>query len=74
MKLDVYGKRIEIIYENSAWSIYVLGEGKKLKTNDICIPDNYNEKQAIQFLEDLFHEKATKENPNIIVLEEDKNN
>jgi hypothetical protein len=29
MKLDAYGKKIEILRENELWILYELGEGKK---------------------------------------------
>lgn len=69
MKLDAYGKRIEIQRENGDWVIYELGEGKKTLSRDIYIPSDYNEAQVIGFLEDLFHERATPENPSIKIID-----
>ena len=68
MKLDVFGKRLEILREKDMWVIYELGEGKKSRSNDIYIPSEYNESEAISFLEDLLHERATPENPNIKII------
>ncbi len=52
MKLDVYGKELEVIREQ-----------------DIYIPSEYDQDQVIQYLEDLFHERATPERPCIRILE-----
>ena len=69
MKLDAYGKRLEIRRENEKWLIYELGEGKKKRSNDIYIPSEYSEAEVISYLEDLFHERATPANPNIKIID-----
>jgi hypothetical protein len=65
MKLDAYGKRIEVIKEAESWVIYELGEGKRTLSKDIFIPSDYSEPEVIQYLEDMLHEAATPENPAI---------
>ena len=30
MKLDAYGKKLEVIKENGQWAIFEIGEGKKI--------------------------------------------
>ena len=68
-ELNAYGKRLELIKENSEWVVFSLGEGKKCREPELYIPSNLDSQGAIQFLEDLFHELATPENPNIQILE-----
>lgn len=69
MKLNAYGKLLEIKRENEIWVVYEVGEGKKSRSNDIYIPSEYNEKQVVRFLEDILHERATPDNPNIKVID-----
>ena len=68
MKLNAYGKLLEITRENEMWVIYELGEGKKSRSNDVFIPSEYNEAEVVRFLEDILHERATPENPSIKVI------
>lgn len=69
MKLNVYGKKIEVSRENDSWIVYELGEGKKSLWNNMYIPGEYTESEVITFLEDLFRERATPERPNIQIIE-----
>ena len=68
MKLNAYGKLLEIKRENEMWIIYELGEGKKTRSNDIYIPAEYNEEEVVRFLEDMLHERATHEVPSIKII------
>ena len=70
LKLDAYGKKLELIRENNQWVIFELGEGKKTRSNDIYIPEEYNQEQVLQFLEDMFHERARPDFPKIKILSE----
>lgn len=66
MRLSVYGKKIiEVIQEESQWAIYEVGEGKRIRLNDVVIPSHYAEAEVIIFLEDLYHEAASVESPEI---------
>jgi hypothetical protein len=69
MKLNAYGKIIEVVRENGGWVIYELGEGKKSRSNDLYIPEEFNEVEVIRFLEDLLHERATPELAHIKIIE-----
>lgn len=68
MKLNAYGKLLEVVRENETWVIYEVGEGKKSRSNDIYIPADYNEEQVVRFLEDMLHERSTPDNPSIKVI------
>ena len=57
MKFNIYGRfQLDIRRENDNWVVYTLGEGKRVKANDVFIPDNLQESQIPVFLDDLFHE------------------
>ena len=53
--------------DENLWEIR--GEGKKTRSNGISIPSDYNEVQAVSFLEDILHQRATRENPSIKIIE-----
>lgn len=69
VKINAYGRLLEIIKENEHWSIYVLGEGKKSLAKDIIIPPTYNEQEALEYLADMLHEAATPQNPDIKIVD-----
>lgn len=69
MKLNAYGKKLEVLWEDEAWVIYELGDGKKRRSNDLYIPSEYSPDEVIGFLEDMLHESATPENPAIEIIE-----
>ncbi|MES2854914.1 MAG: hypothetical protein V4692_03570 [Bdellovibrionota bacterium] len=68
MKLDAYGKKLEVLHENGQWVIYLLSEGKRVRSNDLVIPSEFTKEEVISYLEDLLHEAATPENPKIKIL------
>jgi hypothetical protein len=65
MKLDVFGRKLEVIKIDGHWVIYQIGEGKKTRSSDFIIPSDYTEAEAILFLEDMLHEACTPQNPKI---------
>ena len=46
-----------------AWSLLVLGPDGKRAPADVIIPAFVSEEQLLQYLDDLFHELATRERP-----------
>lgn len=69
MKIDIYGRIIEVLKEDGFWNIYTLGEGKKMRANDIVIPQNFSEKEVLTFLADMFHEAATPEKNQVRIID-----
>jgi hypothetical protein len=70
MKLDVFGKEIEVVRSNSEWKVFYLGnEGKKRLATDISIPEEIQESGVVNYLEDIYHELSTAQKPKIIVLD-----
>jgi hypothetical protein len=70
MKISVFGRTLEVVKENGQWAIYTLGEGKKSLYSGIVIPAHYGRDEVVAFLGDIFHEAATPENPDVVVVEE----
>lgn len=68
MKLNAYGKIIEVVREENAWVIYEMGEGKKFPTHDVVLPAELTEVEIVSYLEDLLHEAATPQRPHILVI------
>lgn len=68
MKLNAYGRLLEVVREHGEWIIYRLGEGTRARTNDVVIPAEYSDAEVITYLEDILHEAATPERPRITVV------
>lgn len=63
MKLNVFGKKVEIIRNNNEWITYYCGnEGKNRKTHDILLPANLPKAELVEYISDLCHESATLNN------------
>ncbi len=57
MKLNVYGRKIEILRSDNSWKVYYFGfEGKKRIANDIVIPSTVKQNELLSYIEDLCHE------------------
>jgi len=70
MKFNAYGRKIEVIRLSDSWAVFYLGnEGKKRTAHDIIIPAYLKAEEIKSYLEDIFHECATKDNNEIEVLD-----
>ena len=70
MKLNAYGRKIEIVRISDKWVAYYLGnEGKKRSAHDIIIPEELGENEMKKYLEDLLHEWATPSNNKIVCID-----
>ena len=59
MKLDVYGRIIEVVKSEGRWKVYILGsEGKKRLADEVTIPSHIAESDLIRYIADLYHEWA----------------
>lgn len=57
MKFDVYGRfRLEVQRENDAWAVYRIELGRRVKANDLIIPNGLEASEIAIFLDDMFHE------------------
>jgi len=69
LKLNVFGKEVEVIRNNNSWVVYYCGnEGKKRIAHDIKLPANLPESDVVTYIDDLCHEWATPNNSEVKVL------
>ncbi len=59
MQFDIYGRFfIEVIRESGSWRIYRIDQGRRLRMDDLVIPDSTPVENISRCLEDLLHECA----------------
>ena len=60
MKLNVYGKMVEVVRDDGYWKVFYLGnEGKKRLAIDIFVPSSTKGEDVVTYIADLCHEWAT---------------
>ncbi len=70
LKIDAFGRRLDIERRDDAWVVYVPGnEGKRRRARDIVIPSHLARAELAAFLDDLLHESASHEHPSVVVVE-----
>jgi len=62
-KFDVFGRIMIAETDGNRWQLYVLGADGKRSPADIGVPDFVQEHELEQYLDDMFHEMATREHP-----------
>lgn len=69
MKLDVFGRTIEVVKRNDRWMVFYTGnEGKKRAATDIIIPSTVAESDVVAYVADLCHEWATPAHPSVAII------
>ena len=69
MKLNAYGKIIEVIRSGDKWQVFYVGtEGKKRDARGLIIPSHISQEEVIHYLEDILHEGGKPENPHIKII------
>jgi hypothetical protein len=70
MKFDIFGKQeLEVVRRNGVrLAFYCWNEGKKKRAQGIIIPASLNEREVIQYIDDLFQEWATPEKSSVKVI------
>lgn len=70
LKLDVFGRRMLVVRSERGWSAFELSsEGKRCPVDDIVIPRTCSERELLRYFDDLFHERASEEHPEVRILE-----
>ena len=70
MKLNVYGRIVQIEQATDSWKAYYVGnEGKRRPAVDIVIPKHINRENLLEYIADLCHEWATPRNNDVKILE-----
>ena len=69
MIIDLFGKEIEVLRREADWTVFYRGtEGKKRLAKDIVIPPDIKESELVNYLSDIFHEFATRKNPQVKIV------
>ena len=69
MKLNVYGRKFEVIKSEGKWKVFILGdEGKKRIADQITIPSNIVESELINYISDMYHEWTSPTNNEVAVI------
>lgn len=67
-RFDVFGRRMAIARSDGAWVAYLLGVEGKRRRAVFEIPDCVAADELAQYLDDLFHEDASRERPSVVSL------
>lgn len=66
LRFDVFGRRVLIAESNSGWVAFYMGDdGKRRSAPDIIVPSELLESEIAQYLDDLCHEWATVQHPDV---------
>jgi hypothetical protein len=68
LRFNVFGKIMLAEKLGEGWRLLVLGVDGKRSLAGVVIPDFIQEHEVGQYLDDIFHEMATLESPNVIQL------
>ena len=66
LRFDVFGREVLVIASSRGWVAFYPGtEGKRRPAPEIVFPPDLPESEISQYLDDLFHESATDQNPHV---------
>lgn len=69
MKLNVFGRELEVVCRDGQWLAFYLGnEGKKRLAGDLVIPVEIDESALLTYLADVYHEWATPTQERVFVI------
>lgn len=68
LKFDVFGQIMIAERASGGWRLFVLGNEGKRSPAGVVVPDFVEEHELTQYLDDLFHESATRERPRVVRL------
>lgn len=70
MKINLFGRIIDVIKRDNQWLVFDLGnEGKKRLAQDVLIPPTVKEKELLNYLDDLCHEWSSSKHPRVKLVE-----
>ena len=71
IRFDVFGRSMTVVRRDDRWLLLsVSGTGINSPVPGVQIPSDLEEKELEQFLDDIFHEHASVENPAVTRLKE----
>jgi hypothetical protein len=65
LKFNVFGRIMIAEASDEGWKLFVLGSDGKRSPADVVVPHFIRESELEQFLDDVFHEMATRERPSV---------
>ena len=68
LKFNVFGEIMVAEPVNGEWRLFILGNDGKRRRCDVVIPAFVKEDELAQYLDDIFHERATRERPSVVPL------
>ena len=68
LRFNVFGKTMLAERRGEGWQLLVVGVDGKRCLAGVVIPDFVQEHEVKQYLDDVFHEMATLDRPNVIQL------
>ena len=68
LKFNVFGDIMVVESVNGEWQLFILGNDGKRRRSDVAIPAFVKENEVAQYLDDIFHERATRERPSVVPL------
>jgi hypothetical protein len=70
IKLNAYGRRIDIEFINGEWiASYPGNDGKRLRATNLAIPASLDREQVVTYIADLLHESATGKHASVEILD-----
>ncbi|MGH7232042.1 MAG: DUF7661 family protein [Nitrospiraceae bacterium] len=67
MLFDVFGKKMQAVRTDNAWSLFWISpEGKRRRVDDVIVPSSLSEEELPGYLDDLYHEYATNTHPSVL--------
>ena len=68
LRFDVFGRQIVVEATPAGWAAFLPGNEGKRRPANFPIPAHLDVQGIAQYLDDLFHESATAENPTVKIL------
>ena len=68
LRFDVFGHHIMVEATPAGWATFLPANDGKRRPANIPIPAHLDVQGIAQYLDDLFHESATAENPTVRIL------
>lgn len=65
LRFDVYGRELVVESTAQGWNALLVGGDGKSRPADFPIPAELSADEILGYLDDLFHESATADNPKV---------
>ena len=68
LEFDVFGQIMVAERSGDGWRLFVLGNEGKRSPSGVAVPEFIHEHELAQYLDDLFHEMATRDHPRVVPI------